>query len=198
MPVCQPRSTSHRHCARNASSMKAASICGLPKRSRVKNPLIERRRVFYHGGGRFGKLPPTRPPPAMDEPKLNQSTLKESTLNESKLDDHDRHEVVEGEVSSVSPVSPITSSGVPAAVDHALATPSHLDGWVQKVFIGPEWPPPRLAFCFLPDHFPGAAVLSACFYLLRLARHGRSLASDSSRTGACHYCNCCQRCHEPN
>ena len=84
----------------------------------------------------------------MDEPKLNQSTLKESTLNESKLDDHDRHEVVEGEVSSVSPVSSITSSVVPAAVDHALATPSHLDGWVQKVFMGQNGLRPVWCFVF--------------------------------------------------
>jgi uncharacterized protein len=76
----------------------------------------------------------------MDEPKLNQSTLHETRLDESrsdesKPDDHRKRELVEGAAARVSPVSAITSSITPDAVDRALGTPSHLDGWVQKIFM---------------------------------------------------------------
>ena len=57
VPWRTPFSTSQRHCARNASSRHAASTCGWPNRSRVKNRPMTNRRVFYHGGGRIEKLP---------------------------------------------------------------------------------------------------------------------------------------------
>jgi membrane protease YdiL (CAAX protease family) len=76
--------------------------------------------VFYHGGGRFGKLPP---------------------MNESKDEEHK-----DGE-SSTPDSAP--SSIVPAAgPDYGLLAPSPFEEWVQKIFIGqdglrPVW---RLAF----------------------------------------------------
>ncbi len=57
VPGRTPFPTSQRHCARNTSSRHAASTCGRPNRSRLKNRTMENRRVFYHGEGRIGKLP---------------------------------------------------------------------------------------------------------------------------------------------
>src|SRR5690349_11831118 len=68
---CLPWTTSQRHCARKRRSSMAATNCGRPKRSRVKNRPMDRTRVFYHGGGGFGKSrmddqdrPPDFGPPA--------------------------------------------------------------------------------------------------------------------------------------
>src|SRR5919108_1552746 len=68
------RSTSHAHCARKTSSSIPARTCGCPKRSRVKNLLINRERVFYHVGQGFRKNPLMGEPlpspiPPQDEPQ---------------------------------------------------------------------------------------------------------------------------------
>src|SRR4029450_4266393 len=66
--ACRVRLSSQAHCTRKASNKRAAMICGLPKRSRVKNVFIQRR-VFYHVGAPLRKLmqdpalPESPPPP---------------------------------------------------------------------------------------------------------------------------------------
>src|SRR5690348_2352705 len=110
LPPRHPRSTSQRHCARNASSNSAASTCGRPKRSRVKNPPMRRRRVFYHVEGRFGKLP------AMDEPKDDAST--------------------DGQLGNIAPPAAISDS--PSKYTLRTITPSPFEQRVHKIFIGPD------------------------------------------------------------
>src|SRR5256886_15181432 len=61
------RFTNQAHCPRNTSSRSPAKTCGRPKRSRVKNPPMQRRRVFYHVPGRFWQFYLERS--AMEEPK---------------------------------------------------------------------------------------------------------------------------------
>src|SRR5437867_4771879 len=58
------RPASHTHSARKTSNSNPAKACGSPKRSRVKNPLIGRRGVFYHvwrcsGNFSYGRTKPS-------------------------------------------------------------------------------------------------------------------------------------------